>query len=122
MKLFTFRGLAIITPLLLPLAAAAQTNTNGSNVNAIPTEVPFLTISPDSRSGAMGDAGVAISPDANANFWNPAKLTFNENNDEFYVSYSPWMRNFVADMNLSYISFAHRVDSRNSIGASLRYF
>src|SRR3954470_16842957 len=122
MKLFTFRGLAIITPLLLPLAAAAQTNTNGSNVNAIPTEVPFLNISPDSRSGAMGDAGVAISPDVNANFWNPSKLAFIESNDALSVSYSPWLRHLVPDISLSYLSYAHKIDERNTIGASLRYF
>jgi hypothetical protein len=28
--------------------------------------------------GGMGDAGVAISPDANAIYWNPAKLAFLE--------------------------------------------
>ena len=32
-------------------------------LNAIQTVVPFLTIAPDSRAGAMGDAGVATSPD-----------------------------------------------------------
>jgi hypothetical protein len=122
MKLFTFRGLAIITPFLLPLAAVAQTNTNGSNINAIPTEVPFLNISPDSRSGAMGDAGVALSPDVNANFWNPSKLAFLESNDAVSVSYSPWLRHLVPDISLSYLSYAHKIDERNTIGASLRYF
>ena len=34
---------------------AGNTNTNGSNTGAITTAVPFLTISPDARSGAMGD-------------------------------------------------------------------
>ncbi|MEO8887180.1 MAG: type IX secretion system outer membrane channel protein PorV [Mucilaginibacter sp.] len=122
MRLSRLTVIIVFIFLGVPCLVVAQTNANGSTINAIPTAVPFLNISPDSRSGAMGDAGVAISPDANANFWNPAKLTFNENNDEFYVSYSPWMRNFVSDMNLSYLSFAHRLDSRNSIGASLRYF
>jgi hypothetical protein len=122
MKLFTFRGLAFITPFLLPLAAAAQTNPNGSNINAIPTEVPFLNISPDSRSGAMGDAGVALSPDVNANFWNPSKLAFLESNDALSVSYSPWLRHLVPDISLSYLSYAHKIDERNTIGASLRYF
>lgn len=122
MKFFTFRGLAIITPFLLPLAAAAQTNPNGSNINAIPTEVPFLNISPDSRSGAMGDAGVALSPDVNANFWNPSKLAFLESNDALSVSYSPWLRHLVPDISLSYLSYAHKIDERNTIGASLRYF
>ncbi|MDO7740740.1 MAG: hypothetical protein MUP94_03595, partial [Flavobacteriales bacterium] len=31
-------------------------------LNTITTAVPFLMIGPDSRSGALGDAGVALSP------------------------------------------------------------
>jgi hypothetical protein len=124
MKFFTFRSVVFLAPFLLPVAVAAQTNTNpnGSNINAIPTEVPFLNISPDSRSGAMGDAGVAISPDVNANFWNPSKLAFLESNDALSVSYSPWLRHLVPDISLSYLSYAHKIDDRNTIGASLRYF
>src|ERR1700744_3967310 len=81
--------------------AAAQaigngnTNTNGSSTNAITTAVPFLTISPDARSGAMGEAGVAISPDVNAVYWNPAKLVYLETNTNLSLSYSPWLRNIV---------------------------
>jgi hypothetical protein len=109
--------------LLLPSFAFAQTNANGSNSNSIPTAVPFLTISPDSRSGAIGEAGVAISPDVNANFWNPSKLAFiDSTNNSIGLSYSPWLRHLVPDVSLSYLSFAHKLDSRNSIGASLRYF
>jgi hypothetical protein len=70
----------------------------------------------------MGEAGVAISPDANANFWNPSKLVFIEDNDNVSASYSPWLRNLVPDVSLSYISYAHKLDDRNSFGASLRYF
>ena len=44
--------------------------------NIISTPVSFLTISPDSRSAALGDAGVASSPDINSNYWNAAKLAF----------------------------------------------
>jgi hypothetical protein len=111
--------------LLLPLFAAAQTgtSTNGSGSNSIPTAVPFLNISPDSRSGAMGDAGVALSPDVNANYWNPSKLAFLDSAaNSISLSYSPWLRHLVPDVSLSYVSFAHKLDSRNTIGASLRYF
>jgi len=106
----------------LPFLAAAQTNTNGSNANAIPTAVPFLTITPDSRSGAMGEAGVALSPDANANYWNPSKLAFIESGDVASISYSPWLRSLVPDISLSYLSYAHKIDERNAIGISMRYF
>ncbi|OCX51017.1 hypothetical protein BEL04_20065 [Mucilaginibacter sp. PPCGB 2223] len=98
------------------------TNTNGSNVNAITTAVPFLTISPDARSGAMGEAGVALSPDVNATYWNPAKLVYLENSTNLSLSYSPWLRNIVPDVNLAYLSFAGKLDERGTIGASLRYF
>jgi len=122
-----FRGFSasFVFPLLLvPMLSAAQnnTNTNGSSSGAISTAVPFLTISPDSRSGALGDAGVAISPDVNANFWNPSKLAFLEDQDAVALSYSPWLRHLVPDISLSYLSYAHKIDDRNSIGASLRYF
>ncbi|MGZ3968058.1 MAG: type IX secretion system outer membrane channel protein PorV [Mucilaginibacter sp.] len=99
-----------------------MTNTNGSSTGAIPTAVPFLTISPDSRSAGTGDAGVAISPDVNANFWNPSKLVFIKEDDAVGLSYSPWMRHLVPDMSLSNLSFAHKISDRDALGASLRYF
>ena len=50
----------------------------GSSINTIQSVVPFLTIAPDSRSGGMGDAGVATAPDFNSMHWNPAKYAFIE--------------------------------------------
>jgi hypothetical protein len=79
---------------------AAQT----VQINAITTAVPFLTIAPDSRSGALGDAGVALSPDGNSLHWNPAKMAFMEDDVEFTMSYAPWLRELVDDMNLAYES------------------
>ncbi len=54
----------------------------GERLNTITTAVPFLMIGPDSRSGGMGDAGVALPADANAIHWNPSKLAFAENESE----------------------------------------
>ncbi len=130
MNFFNLRARYILLYItfLLPLAAFSQsigqggTNTNGSNSSQIPTAVPFLLITPDSRSGGMGEAGVALSPDANANYWNPSKLAFLEGNDDISTSYSPWLRNLVPDVSLSYITYAHKLDDRNTFGASLRYF
>ena len=122
MRPFYNKGAVAIVMILLPFLATAQTSTNGSNASALSTAVPFLTISPDSRSGALGDAGVAISPDVNANYWNPSKLAFIESDDSFSLSYSPWLRNLVPDISLSYLSYAHKLDDRNTVGVSLRYF
>ena len=131
MKFFTTRTTKILLyiSVILPSAALSQTtigpggtNTNGSSSSQIPTAVPFLLITPDARSGAMGDAGVALSPDVNANYWNPSKLAFIEGTDDLSATYSPWLRSLVPDVSLSYLSYAHKLDDRNTIGASLRYF
>src|ERR1035437_4329426 len=125
MKFFPNKTIIFFISIFLPSLAIAQTsgvNTNGTNSTAIPTAVPFLNITPDSRSGAMGEAGVAISPDVNANYWIPAKLAFLKNDDAVSLAYTPWLRQLVPDISLAYLSYAHKVDDRNTIGASLKYF
>lgn len=94
----------------------------GADLNTITTAVPFLMISPDARSGGMGDVGVAISPDANAIHWNAAKLAFAEDNMGLAMNYTPWLRNLVPDISLSYLSFYKKIDDLQTFGASLRYF
>lgn len=98
------------------------TTTDGRQGNAITTAVPFLLITPDARSGAMGDVGVAITPDMNATHWNPAKLAFIKDQYGFGLSYSPWLQKLVPDINLAYLNGFYRLDDRNVIGGSLRYF
>src|SRR5437899_13073188 len=65
-------------------------------VNVVTTGVPFLQISPDSRSGAMGDVGMAVSPDAYAIFWNQAKAAFSDSRFGIGANYIPWLKD-VAD-------------------------
>lgn len=90
--------------------------------NAITTAVPFLLIAPDSRSGSMGDAGVASKPDVNSIHWNPAKLAFAENKYGAGISYTPWLQNLVPDINLGYLSGYYKLDDRQTVAASLLYF
>jgi hypothetical protein len=98
------------------------TQTNGSRSSNIFTAVPFLLISPDARAGGMGEAGVAVQPDANTMGINPAKLAFLDRTYGFSVSYSPWLKSLIPDVNLTYLSGYYKLDNRNTIGASLRYF
>lgn len=98
------------------------TQTNGSQANNVYTAVPFLLITPDARSGSMGEAGVAIQPDANTMSINPSKLAFLDKPYGFSASYSPWLKSLVPDINLAYISGFYKLDERSAIGASLRYF
>jgi hypothetical protein len=94
----------------------------GGTLNTITTAVPFLMISPDARSGAMGDVGVAISPDANSMFWNAAKLSFVGNNSGIAMNYTPWLRNLVPDVSMAYVSGYKRLDELQTVGVSMRYF
>lgn len=91
---------------------------------AITTAVPFLRISPDARSGAMGDVGIAIDPDANAQYWNVAKLPFATKNYGISATYTPWLKDLVPDINLVYVSGYAKFGENNNqaISASLRYF
>jgi hypothetical protein len=96
-------------------------------VNTVTTAVPFLMISPDSRAGGMGDAGVASSPDANSIHWNPAKLAFLDKSMGLSISYTPWLRALVPDINLAYLSFYYKPKGGKKSGdptfaASMRYF
>ena len=91
-------------------------------LNTITTAVPFLLIAPDSRSGAMGDVGVATSPDANSMHWNPAKLAFTSEDIGASISYVPWLRALVPDINLSYITGYKKLDDNQAVGLEMRYF
>lgn len=97
-------------------------NSLGQDINAITTAVPFLSIAPDSRAGAMGDIGCATSSDGNSQSYNPAKYAFNKNKFGFSISYSPWLRNLVNDINLAYITGYWRITDMDAIAMSLRYF
>lgn len=93
-----------------------------TSINTVTTAVPFLMISPDARSGALGDAGGALTPDANSIHWNMSKLAFIKKKAGFSVSYTPWLRALVPDINLAYLSYYNKLKGDQAISASLRYF
>lgn len=94
----------------------------GKNLNTITTSVPFLLISPDSRSGGLGDAAAATSPDANSMHGNPAKYAFIKKQFGVSISYVPWLRALVPDISLAYIGGYYKLKKSGTIAASLRYF
>jgi len=79
-------------------------------------------IAPDSRQGGMGEVGAATTPDANSLHWNGSKLIFAEKKSGIALSYTPWLRQLVPDINLAYISGYTKVNKTTAVGASLRYF
>lgn len=119
------RSLILFSLIAVSITGFGQTQQDRAQdvqLNAITTAVPFLNIAPDSRSGAMGDVGVALAPDGNSIHWNPSKLAFVENDVELSLSYSPWLRSLVPDMNIAYLTGYKRINKISTVGASLRYF
>ena len=100
--------------------ANAQTTTN---INVVTTAVPFLRISPDARSGAMGDVGIATSADANSNFWNLAKTPFATNKAGVAATYTPWLKDLgLNDVYLASLAGYYKLDESQALSASVRYF
>jgi hypothetical protein len=128
-KMMIFRKIILSFCLLLLIFNAITAQNSGpipeglkNSLNALQTTVPFLAIAPDSRGGAMGDLGAATSPDANSQARNAAKYAFIKNKMGVSLSYAPWLRNLVKDMNLGYLSFYYRFDDKQIVSAAMKYF
>ena len=90
--------------------------------NPVNTGVNSLGIAPDSRGGSLGDVGAATDPDVNSQYWNPAKYPFTVSRAGLGISYTPWLRKLVNDIDLAYLSGYMRIGDYQAISASLRYF
>lgn len=112
----------LVITFIVFMAGKANAQTSTSGANTITTAVPFLSITPDSRAGGMGDAGVGTTPDLSSQHWNPAKYAFMESEMGVSLSYSPWLRNLVDDINLAYLVGYKKIDEMQTISSSLRYF
>ncbi len=135
-KTTLYTAIAVCCFVLTGMHAQAQSNClklpNGEWVlpdgvtpcpNAIITAVPFLRIVADARSGAMGDAGIGLSPDANAIHFNASKLVFADKDLGLSASYTPWLRNLgLNDVYLADLSAYKKIDELQSVGFNLRYF
>lgn len=109
--------------LSLTFYGIAQTDTlTLNNARPISTAVPFLNITPDARGGALGDLGVATSPDIFSIYWNSAKYAFLDKKYAIGLSYTPWLRKIVNGINLSQLVGFYRLNDRQVFAASLRYF
>ncbi|EPB65878.1 DegT/DnrJ/EryC1/StrS aminotransferase family protein [Ancylostoma ceylanicum] len=111
---------------LTTLDAAAQVGVSEKDMqklslNTITTALPFMSITPDSRAGGMGEAGTALSGSSTSLYWNTSMLIFAEEKSEISVSYTPWLRNLTNDMHLSYVSGYYKF-GRHAVGGALRFF
>jgi hypothetical protein len=127
MTILKIKSTLKVLPLLLMIGnvAFAQTGVKvGENYNTITTAVPFLRISPDARSGAMGDVGIATEADANSGHYNIAKVVTNKKKTGLSITYTPWLRALVPDINLVYVAGYSQFGENNNqaVSGSIRYF
>jgi hypothetical protein len=127
-KVFLMRNklAAGLLSLLFPGMLHAQTNVSAGQLlgqqNTITTTVPILLIAPDARGGALGDAGAATTPDPISGHWNPSKFAFIEKKGGVSISYTPWLRQLVDGVSISYLAAFGRINKFSTVAGSLRYF
>ncbi|MBO7230561.1 MAG: type IX secretion system outer membrane channel protein PorV [Bacteroidaceae bacterium] len=112
------RILLALLVVVMALPAMAQKE----QLNPVYTGVTSLSIAPDARAGALGDVGVATEPDANSQYWNPAKYPFNIARAGVSMSYTPWLRQLVSDIDLVNLAGFYRIGDYSAVSASLTYF
>ncbi len=101
--------------------AKAQTGTR--NPSVVTTAVPFLRISPDARSGGMGDVGIATAPDAYSGFWNLGKIPFATSKTTVGATYTPWLKDLgLNDVFLLTLAGYHQLDELQALSVGVRYF
>ncbi len=115
---------ALVSSSTLAMAQSGSTVIGQVNSDRIPIPaVPFVNITPDARSAALGDAGVALSPnDPSGTYWNVSKLVYAERDAGVSVSYTPWLRNLIGDMWLGHFTGYKKIGKNQVIGLSLQYF
>ena len=90
--------------------------------NPVYTGVTSLSIAPDARAGSLGDVGAATEPDVFSQYWNPAKYPFNIARAGMAMSYTPWLRQLVSDIDLVNLAGFYRIGNYSAISSSLTYF
>ena len=97
-------------------------NLHSQDRRVITIAAQSLLISPDARSSGLGEQGVATSPDAFSQHWNPSKFIFTENKSGFGFSYTPYMSKLVDDAFLANLNYFNLIDDRSSWSTSFKYF
>ncbi len=108
--------------LFLLVITAGNTQAQTSMVNVATSSAPFLQIPPDARSGAMGDVGIALSPDANTTFWNNSKAAFATAKAGIAANYIPWLSDLTDNVFLASIGGYYKLDETSAITGGVRYF
>ncbi len=124
----TFRLLVGLS-MLFNLQSMGQAYTPINTQRILVGAFPFQNFTYDARSAALGEAGIAISPDVNSGLINPAKLVFlNTSKDStkkvnpygISLHYTPYYRKLIRGMNL-YALNTFKVKNAHAFGMTAKY-
>ncbi len=108
---------------LISLATTLLYSQNDKDYNPIITGVPSLNIAPDAIGGGMGDVGIASNPTLASQYWNSSKYAMMTSTGGLTLSYTPWLRKIVSDVDLAYLAGYYNLGEQvGTLSASLRYF
>ena len=111
------------TAICVVLCFVASSLTAQTRLKLQSTAVPFMLISPDARSGGMGNLSIAMSPEANDLFGNTAKIPYLKNDRGFLINYTPWLKDLgLSDVYLASAGYFKKLNSFSGINSSLRFF
>ena len=114
---------SIKTALIVILFFVVSSLTAQTKLKLQSTDVPFMMISPDARSGGMGNLSIAMSPEANDLFGNTAKIPYLKNDQGFLINYTPWLKDLgLSDVYLASAGYFKKLNSFSGINSSLRFF
>jgi hypothetical protein len=118
----------IVLLFLTSLQSMAQAYTPVNENRILVGAFPFQNFTYDARSAALGEAGIAISPDGNSALMNPAKLVFfnkdstkKDKNIGVSLHYTPYYRNLIRGMNL-YALNLFEAKEKTAFGFGAKYF
>jgi hypothetical protein len=130
----------LVLSLIINLQSIGQAYTPVNPNRVLVGAFPFQNFTYDARTSALGEAGIAISPDANSGLMNPAKLVFlNASKDSskkeksfgrhsagrhpagISLHYTPYYSNLIQGMNL-YALNTFKVENNHAFGLIAKYF
>ena len=118
----------IVLLFLTSLQSMAQAYTPVNENRILVSAFPFQNFTYDARSAALGEAGIAISPDGNSSLMNPAKLVFlNQDSTQkaknvgVSLHYTLYYRNLIQGMNL-YALNLFQAKEKTAFGFGAKYF
>jgi hypothetical protein len=87
------------------------------------TAVPFLLISPDSKSSGMANTNLGMSANTNDLFQNAAKLANLQENSGFSLNYTPWLKDIgLENVYLLNTGYYKKINQTSAYHASIKYF